>query len=102
MVVRSGIELPQQCVLCGAPGVGKSILLKFSWDRSFHVVRHPSTLELRRWGMVRAFLCAKHRRLWMLGRVLGIAGVTASGVVLLVGMVLAVVSDSSDVPRWTG
>ncbi len=102
MVVRNGIELPQQCVLCGEPGVGKSILLKFSWDRSFHVVRHPATLELRQWGVVRAFLCAKHRRLWTLGRVLGIAGVIASGAVMGVGVVLAVVSDSSDVPRWTG
>ncbi len=102
VVVRSGTELPERCVLCGAPGSGKSLVLKFSWDRSFQVVRHPSTLELRRWGMVRAFLCSKHRRLWMLGRVLGIGGVSASGVVILVGIVLAVISDSSDVPRWTG
>ncbi|MGN6370297.1 MAG: hypothetical protein ACTHN5_18740 [Phycisphaerae bacterium] len=102
LVARSGIELPVQCVLCGSPGAGKSIPLKFSWDRSFQVVRHPSTLELRRWGMVRAYLCAKHRRLWMLGRVLGIAGVAASAVLILVGIVLAVISDSSDVPRWTG
>ena len=29
-------------------------------------------------------------------------GVVASGLVMVVGVVLAVISDSSDVPRWTG
>lgn len=102
LVARDGVELPAVCVICGAEGTGGGIRLVFTWDDSFHVTKQKSTLELRRSGSVVAHLCGPHRRQWLAGRVVGAGGMIASGTLMLAGLTLAVVSESSDVPRWTG
>jgi hypothetical protein len=102
LVVRDGLELPDRCVLCGTNGAAKSVSLTFTWDHSFQVAPRPSTLELRKSGKVRAHLCAAHYRGWAMGRVLGLGGMIVSALMMVGGAGLAVVSENSDVPRWTG
>ncbi|HUO10174.1 MAG TPA: hypothetical protein VM008_17845 [Phycisphaerae bacterium] len=102
LVVRDGWELPERCILCGADEAEKSALLTFTWDHSFQVSPHRSTLELRKSGKVRAHLCAAHYRAWAMGRAVGIGGMIVSALVMMGGAGLAAVSENSDVPRWTG
>jgi hypothetical protein len=102
VVVRDGTELPAVCVVCGENGSGHGVKLVFTWDASFQVTREKSTLALRRVGSVVAHLCGRHRRRWVVGRVVGVGGMILSGMVMGVGIGMAVVSESSDVPRWTG
>lgn len=102
LVVRDGTELPQRCVVCGESRTVRSVPLRFTWDASFTVTRQKPALELRQTGSVRAFLCGSHYRQWAAGRVIGVAGMTIGALLMLTGVVLATVSESSDVPRWTG
>ena len=102
LVVRDGVELPERCIFCGKWTVAGNVLLRFTWDASFQVTRRKSTLELRRSGKVRAHLCASHYRGWRVGRVIGIGGMILSLLVMIASVALAVASESSDVPRWTG
>ena len=100
-MVRHEATLPMRCVLCNgdaAPGQAP-VKLIFTWDPSFRVT-HESTLHLRQTAVVRAHLCAPHLRNWRMGRVVGIAGVCISGLMILTGAVVAALSDSSPVPRY--
>jgi hypothetical protein len=102
LVARDAVELPALCVICGNEGSGHGIRLAFTWDDSFRVTTQKSTLELRQSGSVIVHLCGPHRRQWLAGRVVGAGGMITSAIVMLAGLALAVVSESSDVPRWTG
>jgi hypothetical protein len=101
-VARDGSELPALCVLCGEEAMGKTLRLTFTWDASFQVTRQKSTLELRKSGTVQAHLCSRHYRRWAAGRIIGVGGMILSGIVMTGGIVLAAVSENSDVPRWSG
>lgn len=102
LVVRDGTHLPRLCILCGDEGVTRSIRLTYTWDTSFQVVRKRSSLELRRSGTIQGHLCGKHHRRWAAGRIVGAGGLIVSGAVMGAGVILAVVSENSDIPRWTG
>ncbi len=102
LIVRNGTHLPPLCILCGKEGFTKSIRLTYTWDESFHVMRKKSSLQLRRSGSIDAHLCGKHHRRWAAGRIVGVGGSVASGAVMAAGTVIAVVSENSDIPQWTG
>jgi hypothetical protein len=100
LVARDGIMLPPVCVLCGNPAEGvQPLTLKFTWDPSFHVTK-TSTLQLRNAAAIRGFLCQKHSRRWRGGRMLGVMGMAASALWMFACTVVAIVSESSDVPRY--
>jgi hypothetical protein len=101
LVVGDGSELPERCIFCGE-GKTRDVLLTFTWDPSFQVTRQKVTLELRRSGTVRAHMCTRHYRGWSLGRMIGMGGMIVSALLMVGGVTLAVVSESSDVPLWTG
>src|SRR5258708_6206418 len=96
LVVRDGIELPARCILCGEAAIEKSLMLTFTWDPSFRVTQQKSTLELRRSGTVRAHMCGRHHRRWLIGRITGMGGMVFSILLMVGGVALAVASESSD------
>jgi hypothetical protein len=100
LIARDGLLLPERCILCARAAHGSPVLLKFTWDPSFRVIDH-STLHLRQQGSIRARLCSAHLRRWRWGRLLGLSGVTLALAVVLGGMILGIISESSDVPRYT-
>jgi hypothetical protein len=88
--------------LCGQPTKEdrRPVRLTFTWDESFTVTR-KSTLKMRRQGTVHAYLCELHWRRWLLGRVGGVVGVALSVLLMAVGMTIAAISESQDVPLYT-
>jgi hypothetical protein len=99
LVARDNITLPETCILCGQPAQTTPLHLKFTWDPSFKVTT-GSTLELRRAASIHAHLCPLHLARWKRGRRAGLAGMIASGLVMFAAIVVAVISESSDIPRY--
>ncbi len=100
LIAFNGTTLPSHCVLCGEVAAGEAIRLMLTWDESFKVTR-VSTLELRRKAVVFAFLCAGHRWRWAAARRRGGIAIGASLALMGVGGVVAILSESSDVPWYT-
>jgi hypothetical protein len=101
LIVRDGITLPARCLLCGAPASPNIITLKFSWDPSFKVSHAASTLQLRRAASFRAYLCPGHFSAWRTGRIIGIIGMITSALIMLASTVVAIISESADIPRYS-
>jgi hypothetical protein len=99
LVARDNITLPETCILCGKPADTRPLHLKFTWDPSFKMTT-GSTLELRRAASIHAHLCPPHLLRWKHGRSAGLAGMIASGLLMFAAVVVAVVSESSDIPRY--
>jgi hypothetical protein len=99
LVARDNITLPETCILCGQTAEASPLHLKFTWDPSFKVTT-GSTLELRRAASIHAHLCPKHLAIWKRGRRIGLVGMIASGLLMFGAVVVAVISESSDIPRY--
>ncbi len=104
LIARDTTTLPQRCILCGTPpspaASHKPVTLQFTWDESFTVTQR-STLQLRQKASIRAFLCSPHRTKWVSGRILGIVGIMLSLALTATGPVISIISESSDIPRYT-
>ena len=101
LVVRNGRALPERCVLCAGPAAeAPPLTLRFTWDPSFRITR-VFTLQMRRQGQVGARLCAKHLARYRRHRLIGLIGMGISCVAMLASGVVALASESSDVPRFT-
>jgi hypothetical protein len=103
IVVRNGAALPGRCILCGADAATPPtppVALSFTWDPSFRITR-VLTLQLRQHGHIDAHLCGGHLARYRRYRRFGGAGMIAATVIMLGGLALALVSELSDVPRYT-
>jgi hypothetical protein len=100
LVARDGIMLDPVCILCGEAADTPALHLRFTWDSSFKRTT-GSTLELRRAGSIHARLCPRHLGRWKSGRLTGLIGMIASGLLMLAAIVVAVINESSDIPRYT-
>ncbi len=100
LVARNHALLPPRCVLCGEAPAGDPLTLQFTWDPTFRVTR-MMTLQVRQEGDVRAFLCGPHLARYHRRRRIGIAGMVLAGLIMLAGIVVAITSELSDVPRYT-
>lgn len=100
IAIRNGAALPKRCILCGADAPTPAVALSFTWDPSFRITR-VLTLQLRQHGHVDAHLCGGHLARYRRYRHLGGAGMIAAMVIMLGGLAMALVSELSDVPRYT-
>lgn len=98
LIAADGALLPARCILCGDEAAREPLRLTFSWDASFQVTRESSSLQLRRKAFVLAPLCASHRRQWHRGRLTGITGILCCTAIMIAGIVLAALSENSQVP----
>ena len=104
LIARDTTTLPPRCILCWPPPPPPP---RTSPSRSNSPGPNPSqspsgsTLQLLLKASIRAFLCAAHRTKWVSGRILGIGGIVISLALMAAGLVISIISESSDVPRDT-
>lgn len=102
LVARTGMTLPDQCILCGRErAAAPPVKLAFTWDSSFRITRQKSTLELRRTGTLFVHLCTYHRRRYRRGFFIGMTGISAGCAMLIASAFFAGYSDLSTDPTYT-
>ena len=99
LVATDGATLPPRCILCGEGAFGPPLPLSFSWDTSFRVTK-ASTLQMARKARIFARLCKAHRQRWNRGRIVGVTGAMVGALLTILGVVMAALSEASQVPLY--